>query len=147
MTESQDRMSQQDYHEERKILIDAEREAARSLDKAMITLSAGALALSITLVRDIASHPASKWLMFVAWGLFVGALVTTLVSFLCSQSGMRRQREIIDAYRLGREGAREQKNPWRTLINWLNWISVVCFIAGVISFACFAAINFPGKGK
>ena len=45
---------QEDYHKERKVLIDGEWEAARSFDKAMLTLSAGALGLSITFIDKIA---------------------------------------------------------------------------------------------
>lgn len=41
------------YLEERKLLIDAEREGARTLDKAILTLAAGALALSITFLEKV----------------------------------------------------------------------------------------------
>ena len=41
------------YLEERKLLVDAEREGARTFDKAILTLAAGALALSITFLEKV----------------------------------------------------------------------------------------------
>jgi hypothetical protein len=41
------------YLEERKSLVDAEREGSRSFDKAILTLAAGAFGLSLTFIRQI----------------------------------------------------------------------------------------------
>jgi hypothetical protein len=43
--------------DERNLLIDAKRDAARSFDQTMITLSGGALALSLTFVEKLAAIP------------------------------------------------------------------------------------------
>lgn len=46
--------------EERKLLIDAKREAARSFDQTMIMLSAGTLGLSLTFIQQLPTKPA-QW--------------------------------------------------------------------------------------
>jgi len=45
------------YLDERKMLIYAERETAQQFDKAVLTLAAGALALSITFIKHIGLPP------------------------------------------------------------------------------------------
>ena len=59
----------QQYLDERKLLIDAEAEGARSFDKAIMTLSAGALGLSLTFIKEIVCHPhgSTLWLLIGAW--------------------------------------------------------------------------------
>ena len=147
MSEENGWMDKEAYNAERSVLIDAEREAARGFDKAMITLSAGALALSITFVKNIAPNPANEWLLFVAWAGFTSSLFFILASFLCSQAGMRRQREIIDADFNRDCKAREQKNCWQKAVIGLNTLSMISFVVGVILLALFAGSNLPGKGN
>jgi len=133
------------YRKEREGLIDAEREAARSFDKAMITLSAGALALSIAFIRDIAPHPTKVLLLYSAWGAFGGSLFLILLSFLCSQSGMRRQRHILNECDEKGIDRRSLKNRWRKLISCLNWLSAIVFLVGVVFLAFFVGCNLAGK--
>ena len=138
-------MQKGSHAEERKLLIDSEREAARSFDKAMITLSAGALAISITFVREIAPRPVGLGLVFAAWGGFVLALLAILFSFLCSQSAMRKQRKTIGADFARVKPAGGQANAWRTAVNVLNWACIIFFISGVILLALFAGTNLCQK--
>jgi hypothetical protein len=145
MSEENGWMDGETYHAERHLLIDAEREAARSFDKAMITLSAGALALSITFVKNIAPNASKEWLLFAAWAAFALALVVILVSFVCSQAGMRRQRQIIDKDFTRACRASEQRNCWQKIVSGLNLTSIVIFVVGVILLALFAGSNLPGK--
>jgi H+/gluconate symporter-like permease len=131
------------YLAERKLLIELECESTRSFDKAMITLSAGALGLSITFVRQLAPMPQCKAQLYVAWVGFILALLCTLASFLFSQSALRKQREILDQDYGGKQSAQEQKNPPATITKWLNWTSIACFIIGVIFLLVFSIKNLP----
>lgn len=70
--ENIDKKSEENYQaylEERKILIDAERDTAQQFDKAILTLAAGALALSITFINQIAPQPIPNSICFLitAW--------------------------------------------------------------------------------
>jgi len=151
---AEDQTERQAYLEERKLLIDAEREASRSFDQAMITLSAGALGLSVTFIEKLAPAPAvSQWLLYSAWSCFTVALLAILSSFLCSQFAMRRQRDINDANyeretsedSVSGELNSEERNRWATVTNILNWSSIVCFILGVAFLLIFSIVNLPNK--
>jgi hypothetical protein len=86
------------YLEERKTLVEAEGEASQSFDKALITLSAGAFGLSLAFIIQVAPVPRALWYLYVAWGGFILSLLSILFSFLASQQGFRRARDILDKY-------------------------------------------------
>lgn len=135
-------MDDKAYHKEREILIDAEREAARSYDKTLITLSAGALVLSFTFIREMKTPPIAAWQIYCAWAAFVVSLFLVLASFLLSQSAMRRQRDIIDdQYTQHPSLATPKSNPYVRWIVSMNWASLVLLALGVILFAAFATSN------
>lgn len=134
------------YLDERKQLIDAERETAQQFDKAILTLAAGALALSITFIKQIAPHPKSQSIYFliVAWILFSFSILSTLISFLVSQAACRRQREILDQDISEKE--RKIKNNAADWTNRLNYLSIAFFILGIVFLIIFSAINLPKGG-
>ncbi|MDE1889230.1 MAG: hypothetical protein KGJ87_07580 [Planctomycetota bacterium] len=134
------------YLEERKQLIGAERETAQQFDKAILTLAAGALALSITFIKQIAPHPKSQSIYFLiaAWTFFSLSILSTLISFLKSQDACRRQREILDQDRLSKP--HDNKNSAANWTNRFNWLSIVFFISGIISLIIFSVFNIPKGG-
>lgn len=131
------------YLEERKLLITAERETSQQFDKAILTLAAGALGLSITFINQIAPHPESRSICFLvsAWILFCLSLLSTLISFLASQAACRKQRDALDENILGKNICENNKAAAWT--NWLNYFSIVFFIIGVIALIVFSALNLP----
>jgi magnesium-transporting ATPase (P-type) len=141
VTESENGEKRKTYLEERKLLVDAERESARSFDKSMLTLSSGALALSITFIRQIAPAPRFETYLYLAWSGFILALLCTLVSFLSSQTALRKQRDILDLNYQDSRSASEQKNLMSAVTNYLNWFSILSFIIGVLCLTVFAIKN------
>jgi hypothetical protein len=133
------------YLEERKLLIDAEREGARTLDKAVLTLSAGALALSITFLEKVAplSTTITRWTLIAAWIAFGVSILLILVSFLTSQWACKRQRDILDDEWLNAAAEHKQsaKNKWTTATIILNITSILAFAAGVTFFCYFTIAN------
>jgi len=129
------------YLEERKQLIAAERETAQQFDKAILTLAAGALALSITFINQIAPNPKphSVYFLIGAWILFCFSLLSTLISFLTSQVACRKQRDILDDKLSSKENNKSNKAALWT--NRLNYFSIVFFILGVVSLIVFSAMN------
>lgn len=136
-------LERQTYLDERDLLIDAEREAARTFDKCMISLSGAALGLSITFVRYIAPSPRCILLLCIAWLCFSLAVIVTLSSFLTAQSAIRKQRDILDEYYEDEVSEKEKRNRWATATKCLNVTSIVLFICGVVFFACFSIRNLP----
>ncbi|MCL5022548.1 MAG: hypothetical protein M1497_04125 [Nitrospirae bacterium] len=129
------------YLEERKQLITAERDTVQQFDRSILTLAAGALALSITFINQIAPEPKLSsicWLI-AAWSLFCLSLLSTLISFLTSQAACRKQRDILDGEISGEEADRTNKAASWT--NGLNYFSIAFFILGVVSLVVFSAIN------
>ena len=146
MTETETNDSNREtYLAERKLLIELECESARTFDKAMITLSAGALGLSITFIKQVAPMPLAGCLLYVAWGGFILALLSTLSSFLFSQSAMRKQREILDEYQPGKQSLQNHRNLYAVITKYLNWLSIVFFIIGIVYFTWFSIKNLPAK--
>ena len=153
MTRTRSQDEHQAYLDERRILIDLEKESSRSFDKAMLTLSAGALGLSITFIRQISPSPLLGTLGFlkVAWICFALSILTTLMSFLLSQSAIRKQREILDQKRreiLGQDrqeesNVKEQNNWLASATNALNWVSVLFFTVGIGLLSWFSIENLP----
>jgi hypothetical protein len=135
------------YLEERKLLIDAEREGARSLDKAILTLAAGALGLSLTFIRQMVpdiKHGTFAYLI-TAWGLFSLSILLTLISFLTSQWACARQREILETEYLNDKNCKKEsvalKNKPSTWTKILNIFAIISFMVGVIFLAGFSIIN------
>lgn len=145
MTRTRSQDEHQAYLDERRILIDLEKESSRSFDKAMLTLSAGALGLSITFIRQISPSPLPGTFGFlkVAWICFALSILTTLISFLLSQSAIRKQREILDQdYQKG-SNVKEQDNWLASATNALNWVSVLFFTVGIGLLSWFSIENLP----
>jgi hypothetical protein len=134
------------YLEERKILIDAERSTAQQYDKAILTLAAGALALSITFMNQIAPEPKPNSICFliIAWSLFALSILSTLISFLSSQAACRQSRDILDQRITGKGDSR--KPLAKTLTNILNYFSMGTFILGVIALVIFSSVNLLQGG-
>ena len=140
------------YIEERKSLVEAEKESAQQFDKAILTLSAGAFAISITFIRQIAPTP-KEWtlfFLFIGWVAFILSMLSTLYSFLKSQEACTRQREILEKEYFDTKkenqdinNAKEDiQNRAARLTKNLNYASIVLFVIGVFSLAIFSISNF-----
>jgi hypothetical protein len=128
------------YLEERKTLVEAEGEASQSLDKALITLSAGAFGLSLLFISQIAPYPEALSWLYAAWGGFIFSLVAILSSFLTSQKAFRRALELLDDdYK--NTGSGQESNYWSKLTAGLTVASIMAFIIGVVALAIFATQN------
>jgi hypothetical protein len=119
--------------EERRLLVGAKSDAARSFDQTMITLSAGALGLSLTFIQQLATKPA-QWRAFLTagWVCFGIALFSILLSFLCFQYA-------IDARM---NSSKSAAGAWDKRARLANWTSLGAFTVGVMSLLMFCVKNF-----
>lgn len=116
-----------------------------SLDKTLITLSAGAFGLTIAFVTQVAPNPEAKWVMITAWSSFGLALCCTLLSFYVSIYALRREKLLRDKiYYPDQKGEVEDRNPFAHAVSILNGLAIVSFVAGVIALAIFAGRNTLG---
>ena len=139
-------MDQETYLKERASLIDAEHSSSDEHDKAALTLSGGALALSITFLEKIAPNPSpeSTWILFVAWAGFILSITSVLAGFHLSQLACRKQRDILDQMQLS--GGKLDVEPINRFSNWtlrLNYASFGFFVVGVAFLAWYVGGNLP----
>ena len=132
----------------RKAYDDAELEVSGRYDKWLLTLSGGALGLSITFIEKISKNPTKDtfiWLL-ISWGFLVCSLLFTLLSLITSQSAIRENRKELESVYY-EENTEEHSSPkWFTrLTNLLNWSSLFLFILGVAFLCIFSFINIDNN--
>jgi hypothetical protein len=148
-TESNEKndLKYQVYLEERKSLVDAEREQSRLFDKAILTLAGGAFGLSLTFIKEIISSnkPVQIYWLILAWICFCSSMLSTLISFLTSQSACSTQRDILEATYLGnhaeQDGKSERMNSAAIWTKRLNVFSILTFIVGAVFLSIFSIVN------
>ena len=137
------------YLDERKSLVQSNENSSAQFDKAILTLAAGAIALSITFIDKIAPTPQKSTLIFIAisWLSFIISLLSTLISFLTSQKACYKQIQIIehefDLNNSHAENSKDKKthNIFSVWTDRLNVISITSFIIGVVFLAIFSISN------
>ncbi len=131
------------YLSETESLVDAEKASAQQFDKAILTLAAGALAISLTFINQIAPNPKSwtLYILFSAWLTFCFSILSTLISLLTSQLACSRQREILENEFFETKQQQDAQNNPAKSTQILNWISIVSFIIGVLLLAIFSISN------
>jgi hypothetical protein len=135
------------YLAERRALVDAEHEQSRLFDRAILTLAAGALGLSITFIHEVARRPEPGticWLI-TGWIAFVVSMLITLASFLTSQWACRSATKALDAGQLENPPTK-QTNVWANITTGLNVTSALVFVTGVFLLVRFVALNLNEIG-
>ena len=112
----------QRYLDERKTYIEAKTGVSSSFDRAILSLSGGALALSIVFVKQIAPDPRSTsipWLMG-AWSTFAFAIVLMLSSLFASQLAIQREIDLLDEAQKTQVQDAPESNGWTLATQALN---------------------------
>lgn len=145
-------MTDQSNMEERKKLYARTRDdlLARNLsnsekyDNAILTLSTGLLGLSLAFIKDIVPLAQSRcvFLLIMSWCAFGASIVSTLVSFALSQRGIERQLEYAGKYYLEElEEFLDKKNRPKQWTDFVNYLSGILFIVGIITTILFVSLN------
>ena len=122
-------------------------EQYRSADKAILTLAAGALGLSLTfLSKETAAGTA--WLVRVAWVFLTFSITSTLMSFRASQKACEMQmkkvekeyieNQVIEANAEANE--RVQTKEVKCVAFW-NLVSLYGFLIGIVLLLAFGMFN------
>src|SRR5438105_15065192 len=72
--------TRRDFIQKLDFLLQKGYEQAYQIDKSLLTLSAGALLLSITFVRTLAETKHCICLLFVAWACFVASIMAVILA-------------------------------------------------------------------
>ena len=128
------------YLEDRKISIDAAREAARTFDKAMLTFTSGAFIFSITFLKDIVPIPFKNtlWLLGCSLLFFALDIVIILCGLLASQHSNIAQIEVTyDNLVKGKN----RINYLARIVSFCNWSSIIILSIAFIFAGCFIYWN------
>lgn len=122
------------YDDYQKSLETYEQKAYKNYDKAILTLSGGALAISFTFIKDIAGiSTLFTCSLLLSWTSWVFSVSCTLFSFLASQFALRRAINILEA-------GDNPKNIFgisHYVTLFLNIFAGLAFLVGTISFTVF----------
>lgn len=140
-------MRQELYAETRKDLLTRQLSNSERFDGAILTLSTAALGISLTFVKEVVPVEKAQCLalLVISWWLFGLAIVSTMVSFLASQLGIKRQLHYAEEYYLNNkeEFLTKENNPAK-LTEALNYVSGLLFVAAVILTIVFVSTNLRG---
>jgi hypothetical protein len=135
------KISRTEYLNERKMLIEAEQEGARSFDKAILTLTAGSFGLSLAFIKEL-NYQNFKYFLIGSFVFFILSMLSTLVSFLTSQEAHRVQ--ISNLRKYYETGIKTEKNTSASQTGILNKVSIVAFITAITFLTLFVSLNLIG---
>ncbi len=124
----------------RNFLVQAKQKSIDSYDKSLLTLSGGALAISLIFIENVigASKMDVPLFLIFAWICWVNTITWTLLSFYLSHIAMKKTIKQVD------DGVIYDETPggcYTCIISILNAVDGLFFIAGVILVMVFAVVN------
>ena len=134
------------FLDERKMLIDAARESAKTFDQAVLAFGSAVFGFSIAFVKDISPHPETytlKWLG-VAWGAFSIGLLAVLLSFLFSHQACMFEIDV-GARALENPNTKRETNVWAISTTWCNYLCIGFLFVGLLCWSVFAVDNLGKK--
>lgn len=133
------------YLKEREELLKREVSNTENFDKAILTLSNAGLGFSLLLIYNNNNQLVTaccKWLLGVSLGMFVLAVVFTLISYPFGQRGIKRRVELNERiYVKNEKEARSEGNLPAQITKWLSPVSVVAYVLAVCSMVLFILLN------
>jgi len=124
----------------REWLVQADHKASEAYDNAVMALSGGALAISLTFIKEVVSKPKSGTLGLLAagWACLAASVAAILVSKLTSQWALRKAMRQVDDDQIRREhpGA-----VFGRATDALNIVAAVAFLCGISLLGWFAISN------
>lgn len=130
----------------REWLVQADHKASEAYDNAVMALSGGALAISLTFIKEVVSKPRSGTLGLLAagWACLAASVAAILVSKLTSQWALRTAIRQVDEGQIRRERAGAVFG-WAT--HALNIVAAVTFLCGISFLGWFAISNMVNPGN
>lgn len=133
-------MERKEYLTERKLLITLESNAYQSFDKTLLTLSSGAIALSVAFL-DKLHYPFLVNFLILSWLCWFASIMAQLTSLYFSPKAMRDEQLILnEQYKDYSKDPRD--NKYQGIPSALNLLSLVSFGLGAFLFIVFIISNF-----
>ena len=127
----------------RDYLVQSERKSFEAYDKGLLTLSGGALGISIVFIRDIIGPEPLECIInlnflfsaWLCWGITLGG---TLISFYISHLALRKTIKQLDDKSIYNE---LPGGIYTVIIKYLNAFNGIMFLLGMILFVIFVKEN------
>lgn len=132
------------YERTRDDLLKRQLSNSENFDKSILTLSTAALAISLTFIRYVVPFKTAvhTWILEASWLLFVGAIVTTLSSFLLSQRAIKTQLVYAERYYLnGKHEFLTRRSLSARLTDLASVVSATLFVLAIIGLVIFVSFN------
>jgi hypothetical protein len=147
------------YLRDRQAYLKESLEISDRFDKAILALSGGSLALSLTFIEKIAPSPLdwSLWFLFVAWLLLTFSVLFGIYALAASQMAIQREiahldqsyREFLEAYKTGDVLTIPNSLPYGNravgITQSLNILSLICLGFGILLLCVFSLINLHAR--
>jgi hypothetical protein len=124
-------------------LVLAEQKSQEDYDKALLSLSGGALGVSFVFVDKIVdrSHVVGPYLLIGAWIVWGVSIAAVIASYWCSRRALRCAIEEVDQNSPETPVPRKPGGSMARVTEALNVLAGVLFVGGVILMALFASAN------
>jgi hypothetical protein len=122
-------------------------------DKAILTLSSGALALSLTFIKDLVPPEIAQenWILYLAWVLFVLSLSTNIIGFIYTLRSFVPQRRFVeDVYKHCTKTETQFSQFLKDLnykVDLFNVFQGIFFLCGMVAFTTYVIINFEAHSR
>lgn len=125
-------------------LVSALEASQHAYDKAILTLSGGALGMSLAFLEHVAGSPPflSPDFLIYAWSAWAVSVLATLVSFYFSVRALRIAITQHDSDDDSKQGGR-----WATATEFCNVLAGLAFVAGLAMFFAFAQDNIGASNE
>jgi len=126
--------------EHRKLLISTQHQLNDNYDKLVVTLSGGALALSITFLKDIVTLTEANYvvLLVMSWALFIISLAAILGEILFGIEAYKKAVDQLDDSTIMTEKVGGWYSEW---VKWFGRIAAICLLLGLLSLSIFVYLN------
>ena len=145
---SMDEQTQTIYSQFRNHLLEGRKLSFMQFDKAILTLSGGGLALSLTFIHNVVpiSNSINTWSLVIAWILFAFSVMTTLISFISSQFAFDYQLKLAEEYYVkNNDKALQKLNKPARFTKLANIASATAFVLAVLFLLFFVSINIVSR--
>jgi hypothetical protein len=122
---------------------------SESFDRYLLTLSGGALALSITFLKEVVplQNAVCIPLLIVSWVWFILCILITLISFRISIQALEKMVPFLNEFYL--EGNAEAFNKhleslWTKAVDWCAYAGIIFFVLGLLFTMMFVGANLLG---
>lgn len=145
--ETEDQQRERLHTSARSGLLDRQFSNSEAYDKAILTLSSGFLALSLSFIKEILPDGSISWtgLLYTSWVSLALAIISTVISFRVSNAAIEGQLGQAHRYYKEKDEGALTKSKLSRSVDWLNNVSGGLFIFGVVLTVVFVILNFSEK--